>query len=332
MNGEGGWHGERPIGAGPGREPSRPAETRALEVLERIALEGLREQRRARRWGIFFKLVFLAYLVVLLAVLVDGREAAAPLPGGRHTALVELEGPIAPDTPASADNVVRGLRAAFGDERTAGVILRINSPGGSPVQAGQIYEEIRRLRERHPKIPLYAVVTDIAASGAYYVAAAADEIYADKASLVGSIGVLMDGFGFVEAMRKLGIERRLLTSGERKGFLDPFSPADPDDLAHMKRLLKQVHEQFIHAVREGRGDRLKDDPRIFSGLIWTGEESVRLGLVDGLGSADYVAREIIGAERIVDFTPKEDFLERFTERLGLAVARGLARLGAGALR
>ncbi|HHQ41736.1 MAG TPA: S49 family peptidase [Chromatiales bacterium] len=301
-------------------------------MLERIALEGLREQRRARRWSVFFRLAFLAYLVALLGVLIAGREAAAPLPGGRYTALVELKGEIAADGPASADSIVRGLRAAFEHERTAGVILRINSPGGSPVQAGQIYDEIRRLREAHPDVPLYAVVTDIAASGAYYVAAAADEIYADKASLVGSIGVLMDGFGFTEAMRKLGIERRLLTAGERKGFLDPFSPARPEDIAHMKRLLEQVHRQFIRAVREGRGDRLKDDPRIFSGLIWTGEEAVRLGLVDGLGSAGYVAREVIGAERIVDFTPKEDFLERLTERLGAAVARALTRLGAATLR
>ena len=330
MNGQGnGWQGE--TGGTPQGRPHR-REPDALAVLERIALEGLREQRRARRWSVFFKLAFLAYLVALLGVLLAGRETAAPLPGGRHTALVELRGEIAADAPASADTIVRGLRAAFGHERTAGVILRINSPGGSPVQAGQIYDEIRRLREAHPDVPLYAVVTDIAASGAYYVAAAADEIYADKASLVDSIGVLMDGFGFTEAMRKLGIERRLLTAGERKGFLDPFSPARPEDLAHMKRLLEQVHAQFVKAVREGRGDRLKDDPQIFSGLIWTGEEAVRLGLVDGLGIAGYVAREVIGAERIVDFTPKEDFLERLTERLGAAVARALARLGAATLR
>lgn len=330
MNGrDEGWQGEE---GGAPQGPRRRREHDALAVLERIALEGLREQRRARRWSVFFRLAFLAYLVALLGVLIAGREAAAPLPGGRYTALVELKGEIAADGPASADSIVRGLRAAFEHERTAGVILRINSPGGSPVQAGQIYDEIRRLREAHPDVPLYAVVTDIAASGAYYVAAAADEIYADKASLVGSIGVLMDGFGFTEAMRKLGIERRLLTAGERKGFLDPFSPARPEDIAHMKRLLEQVHRQFIRAVREGRGDRLKDDPRIFSGLIWTGEEAVRLGLVDGLGSAGYVAREVIGAERIVDFTPKEDFLERLTERLGAAVARALTRLGAATLR
>ncbi len=330
MNGrDEGWQGEE---GGARQGAQRRREHDALAVLERIALEGLREQRRARRWSVFFRLAFLAYLVALLGVLIAGREAAAPLPGGRYTALVELKGEIAADGPASADSIVRGLRAAFEHERTAGVILRINSPGGSPVQAGQIYDEIRRLREAHPDVPLYAVVTDIAASGAYYVAAAADEIYADKASLVGSIGVLMDGFGFTEAMRKLGIERRLLTAGERKGFLDPFSPARPEDIAHMKRLLEQVHRQFIRAVREGRGDRLKDDPRIFSGLIWTGEEAVRLGLVDGLGSAGYVAREVIGAERIVDFTPKEDFLERLTERLGAAVARALTRLGAATLR
>ena len=324
---EPGWSGEEG-----GRNGRRAAEGWEREALERIALEALREQRRARRWSIFFKLAFLAYLFILLGVLVAGREAAAPIPGGRHTALVDIEGVIAQDAPANADTVVQGLRAAFEHERTAGVILRINSPGGSPVQAGQIYDEIRRLREKHPDIPIYAVITDIAASGAYYVAAAADEIYADKASLVGSIGVLMDGFGFVEAMRKLGIERRLLTAGERKGFLDPFSPADPEDVAHMKRLLEQVHRQFIRAVREGRGDRLKDDPVIFSGLIWTGEEGVRLGLVDGLGSPGFVAREVIGAERIVDFTPREDLLERLTERLGLAVARALTRLGVAPLR
>jgi protease-4 len=239
----------------------------------------------------------------------DGPDVSA-MTDGQHTALVELSGVIADDSDAEADLVAGGLRAAFEDEGTVGVILRINSPGGSPVQSRYIYDEIRRLRGLHPDIPLYAVIVDVGASGGYYVAAAADRIYAAESSLVGSIGVRMDGFGLVEAIDKLGIERRLLTAGEDKGMLDPFLPVDETQQAHVQGLLEEIHRQFIDAVRDGRGDRLKDDPKIFSGLIWTGEQGVELGLVDAIASSGQVARDVIGAEKIVNFTPKKRFAVR----------------------
>jgi protease-4 len=240
---------------------------------------------------------------------------------GPHTALVEVDGVIASDSEASADLIVTGLRAAFKDKNTKGVILRINSPGGSPVQAGYVYDEIKRLRKKHENTKVYAVIVDVCASGGYYIAAAADEIYADKASLVGSIGVLMNGFGFVGTMDKLGVERRLITAGEHKGMMDPFSPLKKEDQQHMQNMIDGVHQQFINVVKEGRGDRLKDNPDLFSGLIWNGDESVELGLVDALGSSSYVAREIIGAEKIVDFTPRANFIDRFANQLGASVAK-----------
>ena len=295
--------------------------TWSQEVLSRLAFSALNEQRRARRWNIFFRSLLFAYLfLILFLIFLPPEEAATRLTTTKHTALVEVRGVIADDADASADNVVTGLRAAFEDKHSAGVIVRINSPGGSPVQAGYINDEIRRLRDKYPDKPVYAVVTDICASGGYYVAAAADEIYADKASIVGSIGVLMSSFGLVEAMDKLGIERRLLTAGENKGFLDPFSPSKDADVAHARRLLQTIHQQFIDVVKEGRGERLKEDETMFSGLIWTGEQSLEMGLIDGLGSSSYVAREIIGAEKIVDYTPSPDYLERFAGRLGASAA------------
>jgi protease-4 len=298
------------------------------DLLQQLASDSLAERRRARRWGIFFKLLTFIYLTFLLLALLasmDGNTVARTAP---HTALIDLNGVIAADKEASADNIVSGLRAAFEDELTRGVILRINSPGGSPVQSSYINSEIRRLREKYPDIPLYAVVEDMCASGGYFVAAAADKIYVNKASIVGSIGVLSSGFGFVGTMEKLGIERRLYTAGEHKGFLDPFSPQDDADKAHLQKLLGQIHEQFIQVVREGRGDRLSDAPDLFSGLFWTGEESIRLGLADELGSAGQIAREVIGAEQIVDFTPRENLLERLANRLGAGAAQATAdRLG-----
>ena len=240
---------------------------------------------------------------------------------GEHTALVELEGVIALEGDTDADRVVKGLREAFEAEQARGIILRINSPGGSPVQAGYINDEIQRLRAKHPGKPLYAVITDICASGGYYVAVAADRIYADKASIVGSIGVLMDGFGFVEAMKKVGVERRLITAGKFKGMLDPFSPLNPVVRGHAEEILEQVHDQFIDVVKSGRGERLVDNDDLFSGLFWTGEEAKKLGLVDELGSAGYVAREVIGVEEIVDYTPSHSLLDRFAERIGVAIAR-----------
>ena len=295
------------------------------DVLNRLAFAALNEQRRARRWGIFFKALFFIYLFALLFYVPMEWERDG-IGTGKHTALIDLEGVISANSPANADNLVSGLRAAFKDKNTAAVILRINSPGGSPVQSGYVYDEIKRLREKYPQTKLYAVITDICASGGYYVAAAADEIYADKASIVGSIGVLMDGFGFVDSMKKLGVERRLLTAGEHKGVLDPFSPLKPEEVAHVQGLLDGVHKQFIASVKAGRGARLKDTPELFSGLFWNGEEGVKLGLVDGLGSSSYVAREIIGVEKIVDYTPRPDFLDQFTNRLGVSMAHGLGSL------
>ncbi|VAW68533.1 Periplasmic serine proteases (ClpP class) [hydrothermal vent metagenome] len=289
------------------------------DVLTSIATEGLKEQKRSRRWGIFFKILTFVYLFVLLAI-INPSLPDRGTSGKKHTALVELKGVIAADAEASADNVVSGLRAAFENPDTAGVILRVNSPGGSPVQSGYIYDEILRLREKHPDTPLYAVISDVCASGGYYVASAAEKIYADQASIVGSIGVRMDNFGFVEAMKKLGIERRTLTAGENKALLDPFAPEDPKVIKHMTGLLKSVHNQFINAVKQGRGDRLKEVDGMFSGLIWTGDQGVELGLVDELGNSSFVAREVFKAEDIVNFTVQADFLERFSKRVGAQMA------------
>ncbi len=285
------------------------------ELVEKVVTASLNEGRRARRWGIFFKLLTFAYLIVLLVLLVPDQWPDMAKESDEHTALVEIKGVIAPGAEASADNVVTGLRDAYEDDKTKGIILRINSPGGSPVQAGYINAEIGRLRQKHPDIPVYAVVVDVCASGGYYIAAAADEIYADKASIVGSIGVRMDGFGFVDAMDELGVERRLLTAGENKAILDPFSPLRERDKEHVQGLLD-----------EGRGERLTGpDEQVFSGLFWTGEQGLELGLVDGFGSSSFVARELIGAEEIVDFTPDEDLLERLSKRLGAGIGTALGR-------
>ena len=307
-------------------EPSTPAnngepKSWERETLNKILFASLNEQRRTRRWGIFFKALFFVYLLSLLLLYLPEDLSGGSMSLGKHTALVEVNGVIADDSNASADHIITGLRAAFKDTNTAGIILRINSPGGSPVQAGYINDEIVRLRAKYPKIPLYAVITDICASGGYYVAAAADKIYADKASIVGSIGVLMDGFGFVGTMEKLGVERRLLAAGEHKGFLDPFSPVQKDDVAHVTGMLKDIHRQFIATVKKGRGDRLKESDTLYSGLVWTGEQGVEMGLVDALGSSSYVAREVIGADNIVDFTPRANYLDRFAERIGLALGK-----------
>lgn len=291
------------------------------KALEKVALAAVHEQRKSRQWGIFFKSLTFLYLFTLLFVFM-GWTGEGEKVLGKHTALVDMEGVISSDQ-VSADMVIAGLQNAFEDKHTVGVILRINSPGGSPVQAGQMYDEIKRLRGLHPKTPLYVVVDDICASGGYYVASAADKIFVDKASLVGSIGVLMDGFGFTKAMDKIGVERRLLTAGENKGFLDPFSPSDPKQQAYAKNMLEEVHQQFIDVVRKGRGKRLKETPDIFSGLIWSGAKSIELGLADAYGSTDYVAREVIKAEDIVDFTPHSDLVSRLADKLGVAMAKGL---------
>lgn len=294
------------------------------KVLEKVALEAVGEQRRARRWSIFFKLLGFAYLTVLLAMLVDW-DAVSPEPeGAKHTALIELRGVIQAKGDANADDIVGSLQAAFEDHGTAGVILRINSPGGSPVQAGIIADEIHRLRAKHANKPLYAVVEDVCASGGYYVASAADRIYVDKASIVGSIGVLMDGFGFTGSMDKLGIERRLLTAGANKGFLDPFSPQNEAHKTHAQDMLDDIHRQFIDVVKKGRGQRLKETPDMFSGLMWTGARSVELGLADGFGSIESVARDVIKAEDIRDYTVKPNFAEKFARRFGADMAEEMA--------
>jgi protease-4 len=296
------------------------------ELLEKLASASIREQRRARRWGIFFKFLMFTYLIALLVLWTPGLIPENAMKAAtEHTAVVEVRGVIADDSEASADNVISGLRSAFEDDKTKGVILRINSPGGSAVQAGYINDEIRRLKKKYPDIPVYAVVTDICASGGYYIAAAADKIFVDKASIVGSIGVIMGTFGFDKGMEKLGIERRLMTAGEHKAILDPFSPVKPEEAEHIQGMLDQIHQQFIRAVKEGRGNRLKEDDKIFSGLFWSGEESVNLGLADGIGSSSYVARELIGAEKLVDFTPSEDIIERIAKRIGAGAAAFMAR-------
>ena len=289
------------------------------DIISKLAESSLSEQKKARRWGIFFKLLTFAYLTTILVLYSD--PTASLKTSTKHTALINLKGVISEDDTASANNIVTALRSAFEDKNTAGIIIKINSPGGTPVQAGYIYDEIKRLKTKHPDTPLYAVISDMCASGGYYVAAAADKIYADKASIVGSIGVRMDNFGFVDAMDKLGVERRTLTAGENKALMDPFSPVNEKSQAHLKLMLDEIHQQFIDAVKTGRGDRLKNVDGLFSGLIWTGERSVEIGLVDELANASYVAREIIGVEDMVDFTVKKDLLEQLAGRVGTTTAR-----------
>ena len=307
----------------------RPSDDKTWALIEKTMLASVQEQRRARRWGIFFKLLTFAYLILMLVLftpLLSLGKKGGVTESGTHTALIELKGVIADDEKASADNVVTALRKAFDDSNTRGVVLRINSPGGSPVQSGYIYDEIKRLRGLHPDIKLYAVITDLGASGAYYVASAADAIYADKASLVGSIGVTAASFGFVGTMEKLGVERRVYTSGEHKAFLDPFQPQKPEETRFWQQVLDTTHQQFIDSVKKGRGDRLKVEghPELFSGLVWSGEQALSLGLIDGLGSASYVARDVIKEERLVDFTQEESPFDRFAKRLGASVAERLA--------
>ena len=300
-------------------------------VLEKLAMSSIQEQRRARHWGIFFKVLTFGYLFILLFWAMDwmGGKTEKAL-GGKHTALVEMNGVIASDSAASADNIIPSLQDAFKDKKTQGVILRINSPGGSPVQAGYINDEIRRLRTKYPKTPLYVVVEDMCASGGYYVAVAADKIFVNKASMVGSIGVLMDGFGFTGTMEKLGVERRLMTAGENKGFLDPFSPVNPRHRELVKQMLDEIHQQFIAVVKQGRGNRLKETMDTFSGLIWTGQKSIELGLADGMGSVESVARDVIKAEDIVDFTTREGIADRLAKRFGAGVASALPGFSAQA--
>ena len=294
------------------------------KVLEKLALEALAEQRRGRRWGIFFKLLGFGYLALVLVLALDLGSGDKVAEGEKFTALVNLNGVIKAKGDSNAEDVISSLQAAFEDKHTAGVILRINSPGGSPVQSGIINDEMRRLRAKHPDIPLHVVVEDVCASGGYYVAVAADKIFVDKASIVGSIGVLMDGFGFTGTMDKLGVERRLLTAGVSKGFLDPFSPENENDKAHARQMLGEIHQQFIDVVRKGRGKRLKETPEMFSGLMWSGARSIELGLVDGYGTVDSVARDVIKASEVRDFSIKQNFAEKFAKQFGAQMGESLS--------
>jgi len=303
------------------QEPSQNNNAWQQQTIEKLALSGLKEQKTARRWSIFFKSLTFLYLFILLIMAFGwfgGKNTAGP-----HTALIEINGVIEAGGEVNADSVISSLNDAYESSGTKGIILRFNTPGGSPVQAGIINDEIRRQKALHPKIPVYGVVEDICASGGYYIAVATDKIYVDKGSIVGSIGVLMDGYGFTEVMKKVGVERRLMTAGENKGMLDPFSPINPKQQAFAQSMLNEVHEQFKAVVRQGRGSRLKETPETFSGLFWSGDQSIKLGLADALGSADYVAREVIKQEEIVDYTNQETVVDRFAKRLGASMAKSI---------
>jgi len=314
------WTQNPPLGKG-----NPDDEQWAKKIVIKLATTAIKEQRRGRRWGIFFKFITLTYVGVLLWAMLDAMDMQpfTRTPDEQHTAVVNIAGTISAGDEASAANIIGGLRAAMEAEDSAGVILHINSPGGSPVQAGQVYDEILRLREQYPDKPIYAVASDACASGAYYIAAATQEIYANKASLIGSIGVVAGSFGFVDAMDKLGVERRLFTAGDNKALLDPFSPQQAEDAEYFQGLLNEVHQQFIDAVKQGRGERLTDDPNLFSGLIWSGQQSVELGLIDGLSSMREVAEELIGAEKLIDYTARENVIDRFLTQIGYGIGTAL---------
>lgn len=284
------------------------------KILEKVATAAIKEQRRSRRWGIFFKFLFFLYITFILILLIPSKQSEDV--GENHVALIKLHGIIDSTRDANANDINKSLRKAFQANHAKAVILHINSPGGSPVQSNEIYKEITRLRKENPDKKVYAVIGDAGASGAYYVAASADQIYANESSIVGSIGVIMEGFGFVDTLDKVGMTRRVITSGAHKDMLDPFKPENETEQAFVQNLLDIVHVQFINAVKEGRGTRLKNDPDIFSGLFWTGSQSVELGLIDGLGSVDYVAKQVIGVEKMIDYTVEKSFLERFSTSIG----------------
>lgn len=314
------------VPAAPAPVPAEPPSSRPAPLehsLERVARELMADRRSERRWRIFFRLAWLG-LALAVAFALFAQKGPVSTAQGPHTALVEVRGEIGAETEARAENIVAALKSAFEDRYAQGIVIRFNSPGGSPVQAGIVNDELRRLKALHKK-KVYAVVEEVCASGAYYIAVAADEIYVDKASVVGSIGVLMDGFGFTGTMEKLGIERRLITAGENKGMLDPFSPLADGQKAYAKAMIDQVHQQFIKVVREGRGKRLKETPETFSGLFWNGETAVKLGLADHFGSLDSVARDVVQAEEVIDYTPKENVAERLAKRFGASVGEGAMR-------
>jgi protease-4 len=300
------------------------------EVLEKVALAAITEQTRARRWSVFFRSLVFLYLCVLLGTFMYPNIKENMGGASRdHAAVIDVVGLIAEDQNANAESIIKSLKNAVKDKNTKGIILHANSPGGSPVQSSYVYDEIRKIKKERPDLPVYTVVSDICASGCYYIASASDKIFVNQASLIGSIGVLMDGFGFVNVMEKLGIERRLLTAGAHKAMLDPFSPPKEEETRYMQGLLDQVHQQFIGAVKAGRGDRLKDMPELFSGLVWTGEEGVKLGVADAFGNDDYVAKEIIGVENKVDFTQQEQLLDKIAGKLGASFGQAIGSMAKG---
>jgi protease-4 len=293
------------------------------DLIEKVLLETLKEQRRARRWSLVLKLALLAYLAVAMWM------AASPFSDQRlggaaaHTAVIDITGLISEGAKTNAESIVKSLKAAAKDQQTKGIVLKMNSPGGTPVQAAYVYEEIRDIKQSHPSLPVIAVASDLCASGCYYIAAAADKIFVNPSTIVGSIGVIMNGFGFVDAMQKVGVERRAFTAGEHKALLDPFKAINPAEKAQVQKVLDGIHQQFIAAVRAGRGSRLKETPEIFSGLVWTGTDAISLGLADAIGDVHSVAEKEIGAEELVDFTSKEDWLERFSRRFGTTMSGAL---------
>ncbi|BDZ74529.1 MULTISPECIES: S49 family peptidase [Methylophaga] len=298
---------------------SKEDQTWERNVLRDLAFAAIREQRNKRRWGYVFKGLIFLYLIAFLILSYSPKQLSSAT--GPHTAMVEISGPIASESEANADSIVTGIRNAFEDQSAKGLILRMNTPGGSPVQSGIVNDEIQRLKKTRPDFPVYAVIQDVCASGGYYIAVAADKIYADKASIVGSIGVRMDGFGFTDLIDKVGVERRSLTAGEHKAFLDPFLPMKEADLEHAHNMLDTIHQQFIDVVKEGRGDRLANNDDLFSGLFWSGEQAVDLGLIDGLANTSTVARDILGAEDIVDYTPRPNYLDQFAGKLGASISQ-----------
>lgn len=306
------------------QESPKKAESWEREILEKVALAAISEQTRARRWGVFFKSLTFLYLAILIgAALYPNVKKEMSADGKGHTAVIDIVGVIAEGKDVNADSVIKSLRAAVKDKNTKGIILHSNSPGGSPVQSAYIYQEIRSIKKENPKLPIYAVVSDICASGCYYIAAASDKIFVSPASLIGSIGVLMDGFGFVDTMKNIGVERRLLTAGTHKAMLDPFSPPKADETAYMQDLINQVHQQFITAIKDGRGNRLKETPDMFSGLVWTGEEGIKLGIADAYGSDRSVAKDLIGADKLVDFTESEEIFDKIVGKMGSSFGHAL---------